>query len=41
MKPEELENIRHTLSHLLASAVLALYPHAKPTLGPAIDTGFY
>jgi len=32
---------RHTLSHLLASAVKELYPHAKPTLGPAIDTGFY
>lgn len=32
---------RHTLAHVLASAVLALYPHAKPTLGPAIDNGFY
>ncbi len=32
---------RHTLAHLLAAAVLKLYPHAKPTLGPAIDTGFY
>jgi threonyl-tRNA synthetase len=41
MKPQELDNIRHTLSHLLASAVLELYPHAKPTLGPAIETGFY
>jgi len=41
MKPEELDNARHTLSHLLAAAVLALYPHAKPTLGPSIDTGFY
>lgn len=36
-----LENKRHTLAHLLAAAVLKEYPHAKLTLGPAIDTGFY
>lgn len=36
-----LEHKRHTLAHLLASAVLELYPHAKLTLGPAIDNGFY
>lgn len=41
MNPEALEAMRHTLAHVLASAVLELYPHAKPTLGPAIDTGFY
>jgi len=41
MTPEALDAMRHTLAHVLASAVLALYPHAKPTLGPAIDTGFY
>lgn len=38
---EQLQNIRHTLAHLLAAAVLEKYPHAKLTLGPAIDTGFY
>jgi threonyl-tRNA synthetase len=32
---------RHTLAHLLAAVVLQKYPHAKPTIGPAIDTGFY
>ncbi len=32
---------RHTLAHLLAAAVKELYPHAKPTIGPAIDNGFY
>jgi threonyl-tRNA synthetase len=32
---------RHTLAHLLAAAVVERYPHAKPTIGPAIDTGFY
>jgi threonyl-tRNA synthetase len=36
-----LEHKRHTLAHLLAAAVLEHYPHAKLTLGPAIDTGFY
>jgi len=38
---ESLANKRHTLAHLLAAAVLEKYPHAKLTLGPAIDTGFY
>jgi threonyl-tRNA synthetase len=36
-----LEEKRHTLAHLLAAAVLERFPHAKPTIGPAIDTGFY
>lgn len=36
-----LEHIRHSLAHLLAAAVLELYPDTKLTLGPAIDTGFY
>ena len=39
--PEELAPMRHTLSHLMAAAVLEIYPDAKPTLGPAIDNGFY
>jgi threonyl-tRNA synthetase len=36
-----LEFRRHTLAHMLAKAVIDTYPHAKLTLGPAIDTGFY
>ncbi|MES2668159.1 MAG: threonine--tRNA ligase [Patescibacteria group bacterium] len=36
-----LEEKRHTLAHLLAAAVLERYPHAKPTIGPAVDNGFY
>lgn len=36
-----LESKRHTLSHLLAQAVKELYPNAKLTLGPAVETGFY
>lgn len=39
--PEKLAPMRHTLAHLLASSVLADYPTAKLTLGPAIDNGFY
>jgi threonyl-tRNA synthetase len=38
---EQLQNKRHTLAHLLAAAILEHYPHAKPTLGPAIENGFY
>lgn len=38
---QSLEHKRHTLAHLLAAAVVEQYPHAKLTLGPAIDTGFY
>ena len=34
-------NMRHTLAHLLAAAVLQHYPHARCTIGPAIDNGFY
>ena len=34
-------DIYNTLAHLLAAAVLELYPDAKPTIGPAIDNGFY
>lgn len=36
-----LEHKRHTLAHLMAKAIIDTYPHAKLTLGPAIDTGFY
>jgi threonyl-tRNA synthetase len=38
---ENINNIRHSLSHLLAGAVLSFYPDTKLAIGPAIDTGFY
>jgi threonyl-tRNA synthetase len=38
---QELEQIRHSLAHLLAAAVLRLWPDTKNTIGPAIDNGFY
>ncbi len=37
----DLEKMRHTLSHVLAAAVQELYPDAKFGIGPAIDNGFY
>ena len=39
--PDNLEKMRHTLSHILAAAVQELYPTATFGIGPAIDTGFY
>lgn len=36
-----IDEIRHSLSHLMAAAVLQIWPDALPTLGPATDTGFY
>lgn len=38
---EYLDNLRHSTSHLLAAAVMDIYPNTKPTLGPPIDEGFY
>ena len=31
----------HSSAHLLAQAILEFYPHAKLTIGPAIESGFY
>jgi threonyl-tRNA synthetase len=36
-----IEELRHTAAHVLAYAVQDLFPDAKPTIGPAIETGFY
>ncbi len=41
MENEKLQNQRHSLAHLLAKAVLNLYPDARATIGPATDNGFY
>ena len=38
---ENIEKIRHSLAHILASAVLEIYPKTKLGMGPAIDNGFY
>ncbi|MEI6827107.1 MAG: threonine--tRNA ligase [Desulfuromonadales bacterium] len=39
--PDALEIVRHSTSHLMAQAVKELFPQAKVTIGPAIETGFY
>ena len=39
--PESLEVYRHSTAHLLAAAVLELYPETKLGIGPPIETGFY
>jgi threonyl-tRNA synthetase len=40
-KHTELSKIRHSASHILAEAVLALYPNTKLGIGPATADGFY
>ena len=40
-KEEELHVIRHTAAHILAQAVLHLYPNASFAYGPATEKGFY
>ena len=39
--PGALEILRHSAAHLLAQAVLELYPEAKTGVGPAIENGYY
>lgn len=39
--PEALELIRHDAAHVLATAVVSMYPGTKVSIGPAIDNGFY
>jgi len=38
---QHLDNLRHSCAHLLAAAVMELYPKAKRTIGPSIENGFY
>ncbi len=38
---KDLEKARHSLAHILAKALLQLYPDTKLTIGPAIEDGFY
>ncbi len=40
-KDEKLHMARHSLAHILAKALMELYPNTKLTIGPAIDDGFY
>jgi len=38
---KKLEVLRHSSSHILATAVLEMFPEAKFAMGPAIENGFY
>ncbi len=38
---ESLEILRHSTAHLMAQAVLRLYPETKVTIGPVVENGFY
>lgn len=40
-KQATIEEIRHSLAHLLAAAVLKKYPKTKLGIGPVIENGFY
>ena len=38
---QNLDNLRHSATHLLAAAAIKLWPQAKRAIGPAIEAGFY
>lgn len=38
---EYLENLRHSVAHLLAAAVMEIWPDTKRAIGPSIEDGFY
>lgn len=38
---EGLDTIRHSCTHLMAQALLRLYPGTKLTIGPVVENGFY
>ncbi len=40
-KEERLYRMRHSAAHIMAEAVLDMFPEAKFAIGPPIDTGFY
>src|ERR671931_365747 len=37
----DLERLRHSASHVLATAILKIWPEAQFAAGPPVDTGFY
>ncbi len=39
--PEAVEILRHSAAHVMAQAILHLYPEAHLTIGPVIEDGFY
>lgn len=41
MDSEKLHNLRHSLAHVLASAVTEMFPKAQLGVGPVIENGFF
>ena len=41
MNEERLAVIRHSFAHVMAEAVLQIFPEAKTAIGPAVQNGFY
>lgn len=41
MEKQNIETIRHSLSHIMAAATKELFPDVKFGIGPAIENGFY
>ena len=41
MENNDLQTMRHSCSHLMAAAILELWPETKLAIGPAIENGFY
>ena len=37
----DLERLRHSAAHVLATAILRLWPEAQFAAGPPVETGFY
>src|SRR6201997_2009052 len=37
----DIERLRHSAAHVLATAILKLWPDAQFAAGPPVDTGFY
>ncbi|MFV9645603.1 MAG: threonine--tRNA ligase [Desulfobacterales bacterium] len=40
-EPEALEILRHSAAHVMAQAILHIFPGAKLTIGPVVENGFY
>ena len=41
MDSNNIDKIRHSLAHVMASAVLEMFPKTKLGMGPAVENGFY
>lgn len=39
--PEALEVLRHSAAHMMADAILRVFPKAQLTIGPVVEDGFY